>query len=424
MSGPDDGPSGAETTEAAETAPVPPAPPGFEQPAAPGGPPVQGPPSAPWWSTSSVPGGESEPPGVLVAGPGVPSVDTRRAVPPSLRPSPGADTTVTVNDLPREDPHAVAFASPSLQTVTDLPAGAAGDKRQAEQRLLDSPGVWSSPPAEGHPGAGQTIVGMAARPLGPPAESTSRALAPLPPAEEPRKKRTTLYVALALVPTLAVAGAAYVVLSGPGADKDPKPSGTPVVARSSARPQATTPPPSPEKSPAKPSAPAVDSAKTDPRPLTMEEIFPSKKIQLDGRDFVLDRKSLNLRCDYAAGGAMAKALVKQKCQGLVRSTYVTGNKKIGVTVGVVAMPTKKVALAIRRTGTPVRKGNWFTALPGKNSKAITRTGGHTALDTYGRYVLYAYAQYLDGTKPAKRPEELAAAARSFLGYVSEPLRKR
>ena len=168
----------------------------------------------------------------------------------------------------------------------------------------------------------------------------------------------------------------------------------------------------------------MDSAKTDPKPLTMGEIFPSKRLRLDGRDFVQDRKSLNLRCDYAAGGAMARLLVKQKCQGLVRSTYITGNKKIGVTVGVVAMPTKMVALAGRKAGTPARRGEWFTPLPGKNSKAVTRPGGHAALDTYGRYVLYAYAQYLDGTKPAKRPEELAAAARSFLAYVGEPLTKR
>ena len=64
------------------------------------------------------------------------------------------------------------------------------------------------------------------------------------------------------------------------------------------------------------------------------------------------------------------------------------------------------------------------ALPGKHSKAITKTGGRTALVTYGRYVLYAYAQYLDGTKPAKQPKELNEAARAFLTYVNAPLKKR
>lgn len=417
MSGPDDGRPGAGTPD---TASVPPAPPTFDQPAAPpsGGSPVQGPPSSPWWSTVSAPAdGDAEPPGVLVAGPGVPSVDTRRAVPPSLRAPESADPTVTVRDDASSGRRA---ASPAAQTVTDLHA--AGSREQTEQRLAASPGLWTSP--SGERDLGQTVVDLASRPSEqPPAESHSRALAPLPPPQEPRKKRTALYVALALVPALAVAGAAYVVLGGSDAEKRPPQS--PMAAIPSAPPSAEeTPASAPETPPAKPSPPNVDNAKTDPKPLSVREIFPSKRIRLDGREFVLDRKSLNLRCDYAANGAMARMLVKQKCQGLVRSTYVTGDGRIGVTVGVVAMPTKKIALAIQRNGTPARKGNWFTALPGKRSKAVTRTGGHTALNTYGRYILYAYAQYLDDTKPAKQPKPLSDTTAAFLAYVNEPLKKR
>jgi len=442
MSGPDGVPPGAEATD--DTS-VPSATPGFgqrtDQPAtatAPGGPPVQGPPSAPWWSPDAPPGSGAEPPGVLVAGPGVPSVDTRRAVPPARRPNVGGgstDATATTTDLSRD----VAFAPPAqaaTRTVTDLPSPVAGDKALTEQRLLDSPAAWAPPigdTAAAHPGgwdSGQTVVDLAARPSTAPVPSAaqipSTALEPLPATLQPKKKRTLLYVALALVPTLAVAGAAYVLLTGPDGEKETvRPDEPPMAAQTSAAPaQTSTPEPTPGTSSTKPAVPSVDSAKTDPEPLTLSEVFPVKKLRLDGREFVMDRKSLNLRCDYAANGAMAKSLVKQKCQGLVRATYITADKKIGVTVGVVAMPAKKVALAIQKTGTPVRKGNWFVALPGKNSKALSKTGGHPVLETYGRYVLYAYSQYLDGTKPAKQPKELGQAARSLIAYVNEPLKKR
>ncbi|GAA2725367.1 hypothetical protein GCM10010439_25230 [Actinocorallia aurantiaca] len=372
-----------------------------------------------------------------MAGPGVPSVDTRRAVPPAPRPTAGgggADTGATVTDLSRD----VAFAPPAqaaTRTATDLPAPVAGDKALTEQRLLDSPAAWAPPTgdAAAQPGGwnpGQTVVDLAARPsvasVPAAAQTPSTALEPLPAAPEPKKKRTLLYVALALVPTLAVAGAAYVLLTGSGGDEEiVRPAETPMVAQTPDAPaQSPTPEPTPGTSSTKPAAPSVDSAKTDPEPLTLSEIFPAKKLRLGGRDFVMDRKSLNLRCDYAANGSMARTLVKQKCQGLVRATYLTADKKIGVTVGVVAMPAKKVALAVQKSGTPLRKGNWFVALPGKNSKALAKTGGHPALDTYGRYVLYAYAQYLDGTKPAKQPKELGQAARSLIAYVNEPLKKR
>jgi len=359
--------------------------------------------------------GDAEPPGVLVAGPGVPSVDTRRAVPPSMRAAEPADPTVTVRDDASSADRRAAASGSTVQTVTDLHT--AGSREQTEQRLAASPGLWASP--SGDHDLGQTVVDLASRP----AESPSRALAPLPPPQEPKKKRTALYVALALVPALAVAGAAYVVLGG--SDSEKRPPQSPMAAIPSAPPSAEeTPASAPATPPAKPSPPNVDNAKTDPKPLSVREIFPSKRIRLDGREFVLDRKSLNLRCDYAANGAMARMLVKQKCQGLVRSTYVTGDGRIGVTVGVVAMPTKKIALAVQRSGTPARKGNWFTALPGKRSKAVTRTGGHTALNTYGRYILYAYAQYLDDTKPAKQPKPLSDTTAAFLAYVNEPLKKR
>jgi hypothetical protein len=167
----------------------------------------------------------------------------------------------------------------------------------------------------------------------------------------------------------------------------------------------------------------VDSDKTDPKPLTIREIFPVKQIPMANATFVQDYKSLNKRCDYAATGAMAAALLRANCQGVVRSTFVTRNKKIGVTTGVVAMPTKLAAIRTSKAGDPAHL-EWFRVMPGKRTQALRNGGGHAASTTYGRYIIYAYVQYLDGTTAKPDDPALTQVAKDFIGYLNEPLKAR
>ncbi|GAB2815831.1 hypothetical protein GCM10022221_12150 [Actinocorallia aurea] len=302
------------------------------------------------------------------------------------------------------------------------------------------------PPAEPAPAVssgGTTVVGLASRPSAAPSEhpadpapsfsvpepAPAEPSATEPPAEAEaptpsrsarhgarRRRRAPLYVALALVPALAIAALAYAVLTDDG---PPPAAAAPTVTAT-----VTASAPQPTETPASSGIPSVDTADTDPEPLTMGEVFPTRKVTLDGRDYALDRKSLNLRCDYAAAGAMAKSLIRNDCQMVVRSTFVSGNGKTGITVGVVAMPTKRVAITVQKGGSPARKGEWFTGLPGKRTKQLGASGGYAASTTYGRYILYVYVRHLEGRKPAKADLAFAKVATAFIGYVGAPLHER
>ncbi|MDX6738244.1 hypothetical protein [Actinocorallia sp. A-T 12471] len=360
--------------------------------------PAEGPPAAPWWAPVIPPADPAPAVGVLAA-----------PVPDAL-------------DAAPSDPE----ASGDFLTGTIVPKGP--EIPPAEATITGEIPRWAAPapdsaarPAESS-GAGLSVVGMASRPAPPPAEPVAEAGpedVPTPPRSarhgRRRRGRVPLYVALALVPTLAVAALAYAVVT----DEPAPPAAIPTVTAT-----VTAPAPEPADSPPASGVPAVDSVDTDPEALTLEEVFPDRRITLEGRTYAVDRKSLNLRCDYAAAGGMSRALIKNDCQMVVRSTFVSGNGRTGVTVGVVAMPSKRVAINVQKAGSPARKGNWFIGLPGKRTKQIGDSGGFAASTTYGRYILYVYVRHLEGRKPAKADQTYPKLASAFITYVNAPLRQR
>ncbi|MCD0450309.1 hypothetical protein LO762_14070 [Actinocorallia sp. API 0066] len=355
----------------------------------------EGPPASPWWAPVIPPADPVDP---------VDPVDQVLAAPVREPESSGEFLTGTIVPKGPEIP-------PAEATITGEPRWAA-----------EPPPPARTPPGPVGPSASSdSVVHLAARrdpppPPPPPAEPP----APEPPSSHraPRRRgRLPLYLALALVPAIAVATLAAVVLMKPG---------TPVPAVVPSPPAAVTTP-VPSSTPTGPGAtgvPAVDAAATDPRPLSVSEIFPERRITLDGRIFTADRRSLNLRCDYAATGAMSRALIRNDCQAVVRTTFVSDDGRTGVTVGVVAMPTKRIAITVQKSGSPPRRGQWFVGLPGKRTKAISEPGGYAAATTYGRYILYVYVRQLEGRKPAKGDRTQARLGTAFIGYVSAPLRQR
>jgi hypothetical protein len=269
------------------------------------------------------------------------------------------------------------------------------------------------------------------RPVPPAAARAVSAGTPVRAPRKPRSRQPAWLAVFVLVPAMVAGFVGYLIVSGPDSAKK-----TPVAGAPPTTPAAATTPPtqqtdapsapttaSPPATGAQPGGPSVDSDKTDPKPLTISEIFPLTRIPLSNALFVQDYKSLNRRCEYAASGAMATALLKAKCQGVVRSTFITRNKKIGVTTGVVAMPTKSAAIRTSKAGDPARL-EWFRAMPGRRTQALLDGGGHAASTTYGRYIIYAYVQYLDGTEAKPDDPALIQVAKAFIGYVNEPLKAR
>ncbi|MGI8328566.1 hypothetical protein ACRYCC_01305 [Actinomadura scrupuli] len=225
-------------------------------------------------------------------------------------------------------------------------------------------------------------------------------------------------VGMALIAAVALL---VISMSGPSAKKPVAQS-----APSTAPPPSAAPSSPPARSPAAqpgPKAPSIDSEKTDPKALALTEVFPSAKLALGGRTYVQDRTSVNHRCALAARGAMAKALQQGRCSSVVRATYVDSTKKYAVTTGIAVLPTRVTAVTVSKAGDPSRY-EWFRGLQGKVATKIDQAGGWAASTVRGRYIVYAYAQYADGTKPQPDDAALKALSRQFIGYAVRPINKR
>ncbi|WP_020608195.1 hypothetical protein [Actinomadura flavalba] len=394
----------------------------------------------PWWATDdAAPSPDEEPaerpevpPGRLVAGAGSPEIDSRGAVPrppavskspaypdtdpdgiPTLAP-PERDDAPTRSDDPGEEADASTGEGPrddaDASTRTDLPAAAPEKPRDDTETptRTDLPATPGVPPAPWAVNAGASTSGESVVPGFVPD-------APHKPANAGKRRRVAVITAGAAVAVILGAGALALAFGG-----EDEPVAAPT--RSPA-PAPTTPAGQP---PLRPTAPAeasrIDSARTDPRPLALTEVFPASAVTLDGRAYVRDRASVNHDCRLTARGAMAAALLREKCGSVVRVTFLERAGSVAVTAGVAVLPTKAAALRVGRAGDPSRY-EWFRGMGGKRSQQIDRAGGYAAATVRGRYVIYAYAQHPTG-RPDTDTAALKAATARFIDYTVRPIDAR
>jgi hypothetical protein len=239
--------------------------------------------------------------------------------------------------------------------------------------------------------------------------------------------RRALLVAGGLVAALILGGGgalAVTQLSG-GSAKEHK------VARSQPPPPPTqalpTPTPTPSKTKAKrkPKRVPVDirDEKTDPKPLSISEVFPSAKLTLAGDKFTRVKTVINDHCSLAANGPFAAELTRQHCRRVVRATFVSTDKKLAVTTGIAVMPTDAAAKAALKVQDPAHY-EWFRGMKATGAPKIDRAGGFAASTLRGRYISYAYATYVDGHKPADKDDTLKKAGTAFRDSTARPIERR
>ncbi|HZB31831.1 MAG TPA: hypothetical protein VE465_16865, partial [Streptosporangiaceae bacterium] len=195
----------------------------------------------------------------------------------------------------------------------------------------------------------------------------------------------------------------------------------PAARTAPSRPAAAPPTSSPTPT-ANSGVPSIDNERTDRRPLRLTDVFPARPLPLGGRIFRQDKTSVNHDCSLVARGAMAAALVRGRCRSVVRATYVDTKRRFAVTAGVVALPTRRLALAVRRAGDPSRY-EWFRGMPGKVAQNIDQAGGYAASTVRGRFIIYSYTTYLGGQAAADE-RLLATVGRQFVAYAVRPIERR
>jgi hypothetical protein len=222
-------------------------------------------------------------------------------------------------------------------------------------------------------------------------------------------------VAAAAVAVIAAGAAGVTMLSGPA---EPEPA----AQRTGPSRPAAAPPTSSPTTTANPAVPSIDNEKTDRQPLRLSDVFPARPLPLGGRIFKQDKTSVNHDCTLVARGAMAAALVRGRCRSVVRATYVDTKKRFAVTAGVVAMPTRRLAVTTRRAGDPSQY-EWFRGMPGRVAKNIDQAGGYAASTVRGRFIIYSYTTYLGG-QAAADDRLLANVGRQFVAYAVRPVERR
>ncbi|MFD0538034.1 hypothetical protein ACFQY7_34145 [Actinomadura luteofluorescens] len=408
-------------------------------------------------------GAAPAPPGTLVAGKGVPRVDSRGAVPaePIVKPPISPDDTDpegfppvppaqggSRDAAPRGEgagavtPETEATVdNPAVtDTATDIPASLSAFEKAKEAEDAASlapvlvpdailpPGVvpptGSGPfphadpaavgaaPAEQPPAGAPTYHGEGGPPAGGP-----------PPGRPPQgmpatgrggaKGRSVLIGGVAAV-ILAAVGALFLI-GGTGSDSKDDKSGKTPEAPAAAQ---TTPAVTPSATPAAPVD--ITNEKTDTADLSFRDVFPTENIRFGDRTYLRDRWSLNRDVTYAARGSMLAALRKQQCRKIVRATYIDPESKLAVTSGIAVLPTKAAAIAVSKAGDPARY-EWFRGMAGKRSPDIDRAGGYAAATVRGRYVAYAYVQWANGKKAKPGDPTIKKAAQLFLDYDLRPI---
>ncbi|WP_285694634.1 hypothetical protein [Actinomadura sp. NBRC 104412] len=402
-------------------------------------------------------------PGTLVAGTGVPSVDTRRAVPnkPIVeRPRPASRDTdpdgIPAVTATEPEPEPAAQPEPAPEPEPDPPAPEAEVSGQVlSPDSFLPPGT--TPPEDGDrtPTTPTPIPTPMPAPVVTEASKETRpqVITPVYHAEGGlsidstpfadgllntgtdtgsgkgtgrasggRRKALLIGGGVAVVALLIGAGG-FVVANG-GSDSTTRRAGAaetsgPQVARNGPAPSQ-----SPSSTPTPPSEPSViDSVRTDPKPLALTEAFPTSRIVLAGRAYARDRSSVNHQCALVARGAMAKALTALRCSSVVRVTYLDRKRSLAVTSGIAVLPTKAAALKANTAGDPSRY-EWFRGMPGKRAPDIDRAGGYAASTVRGRYIVYAYATYANGKRPLPGDPMLKAVAEQFVGYALRPIDTR
>lgn len=202
--------------------------------------------------------------------------------------------------------------------------------------------------------------------------------------------------------------------------KEPTPA-PPVAESSSAEPSPTTPSPSPSFDFTK-----LNSAETDPRPLTLREAFPDRRIALAGRAYRRVAWHLDRNCARAANGDLGAALKKAGCSRVLRATFVDGSKTYAVTTGIVVLPTddarKKAVKAI-----DIGHGVWFRPLAARSGTGAEKIEESSGLGTrveIGRYIVFALAAYSDGHNPSGADKRLTRLSTRMRSYASRPLAAR
>jgi hypothetical protein len=281
-------------------------------------------------------------------------------------------------------------------------AGAPGFDDDAYERAFSGDGY----PGPGHPSGGYPVQYDDEEPLdsrspGPRSSRSSKS-------RRPKKKRrllskTTLLSVTAGIVALAVGGAAYVLLQ-------PSTTNNPAAGTGAGNPSVALP--SASASAAACSSKLgtychIESRTLDPTPLTLAEVFRAAFENTSTKQsFVEAGQRLDTNCDNALVGTNLQSAVSSgKCTQVLRASYVSGDKTMMGTVGVVNLNTTNAA---EKAAAAVDGSDFLSPLT--TSKGVTKSLGQgvgvVQVQYKGHYLILMFAEYTNLKTPDSHENHL------------------
>lgn len=248
------------------------------------------------------------------------------------------------------------------------------------------PPAWNAPP----PGGG---FGGPPGPPGPPYG---------PPPGKSGGKKTGLIIGGIVAAVVILGGGGTAVALVANSHDGPAPKPTHTAAQPTASSPASTAAPTPTST-----APGdarwlkIANRTTDPKPLTIAELFNRSRVSDHGRSYREVIHGASTNCAATVTGAQIKAAeTAGHCTQLLRATYLRADRKVMGTVSISNLST--YAAAHHAFLAAAGGQQYVTPLPGKSGRTA-RLGRGAALgirQVRGHYLILSWVQYADGHRPA------------------------
>jgi hypothetical protein len=139
------------------------------------------------------------------------------------------------------------------------------------------------------------------------------------------------------------------------------------------------------------------SRATDPRPLTLREVFGRKSFTVSGVRYVMTTRHATRACTKTVHGAkLVSAMRTGGCNQVLRASFATADGKLAGTVGVANLKTARAASATAKLSNGA-KDAYVVPLPGGG---VTRTLGKgiafASAEARGHYVVLSWIQAPNG----------------------------
>jgi len=203
-----------------------------------------------------------------------------------------------------------------------------------------------------------------------------------------RRLRTVLICGLALI---VAAGATYVWLARGGGHR----TAALTTPRPRARPSATDPSPTPSLGPWG----HITSRALDPTPLTLAELFPAQ-FSNAGITYVRTVDKAKTHCAPAlVGSGLISAVNAGGCTQAMRASYLSSNRKLMGTIGVLNLVT---TAAVEKAGKAAGPTEFIAQLPAAHglTRFLTKGTGFEAAEVKGHYLVLVWAEFATTHAPA------------------------